>query len=269
MRWIWRVLSLVVAVGGTGASAFGQGTPSGPTIVYFGVTRADDTLVPPSMTDAHGAPIVERAFGSGFSLVVEAKAGPSGRPVGPVTFDPEGCPDLQVQTSLPLGNGSAVVCDTVPPNDGGVPATNPVDLYGSPVQCDALNDLGCRFIDGGGAYEGRSCDKGCVLFSSGEQHCVASDAQVQFCGFIAQAALFPVGDTVVTARVRDVDGNLGPAAQVVVRILPPPTPVPTKSVETEDDGCRVSPGGGTGGTLAVWLLGPALLLCWRRRSQQD
>jgi hypothetical protein len=197
-------------------------TPAvGPEILFFGVTSADDTYQPPTGTDPQGIPIYERPFGFGFSLVVETRHGTSNRPVGQRAFTDGAAPDLQVQATQALGNGSTAVCDGEAPTFGGVPAINPPQLDDPDANINALNDLGCRFIDGTGAPEARTCQLGCVHFETGEYGCQAGDAtEFQFCAPVPMALRFPVGETLVSARVRDVAGNLGAPAQVIVRVLP-------------------------------------------------
>ena len=125
-------------------------------------------------------------------------------------------PDLQIQVTRPLGDGSSLVCDDAPPMLGGVPAINPPSFDDTPSNADRLNDLACRFIDGGGNKIGRKCgdSTACVLGEDGIFGCVTTDATVQFCGFIGQALTFPPGDTLVTVRVRDVAGQPRRAAPV-------------------------------------------------------
>ena len=199
-------------------------TPAmGPEILWFAVTNADDSYLPPSATDPSGIPIYERAFGFGFSLVIEARHGSSNRPVADMTFIEGDTPDLQVQSSRPLGNGSTAVCDGESPNFGGVPAVDPPQLEDPGAIADALNDLGCRFIDGQGKTEGRICQQGCVRFETGEYGCQMGDeVELQFCAPVPMASLaFPVGDTMLTARVRDQAGNLGAPARLIVRVAAP------------------------------------------------
>lgn len=233
-RWavagVCSVACALVLAGTASVSA----AQAGPEITFFGVIRADDTLIEPAEVNEEGLPVFERPFGFGFSLVVEAMRSPGGRPLGTEAFADSDCPDLQVQVTRPLGDGSEAVCDTVPPNDGGVPAIDPPELSDAPQVCGALNDLGCRFIDGTGSPVGRRCSEGCVLFPTGELGCVSAETELQFCGRLARSSGFPVGETLVTARVRDVDGNLGPSSQIVIRVLPPPptltpSPSPTPS----------------------------------------
>lgn len=197
-------------------------TPAiGPDILFFGLSNSDDSEQHPSGTDPNGIPIYERAFGFSFSLVVEARSGSSGRPVGTSTIFEGGTPDLQVQATRALGDGSSAVCDGGEPLFGGVPGIDPPRLEEPEAIADALNDLGCRFIDGTGQPVGRICAFGCLRFESGEFGCRSgNDAHVQFCAPVPMSLSFPVGDTLVTARVRDLEGNLGRPKQLIVRVAP-------------------------------------------------
>jgi len=186
--------------------------------VFFGVLRPDDTLTEPSGETPEGVPIYERPFGFGFSIAVEARRGLSNRSIGNSTYNDFGRPDLQIEVTRPLGNGSAEVCDATPPDDGGVPAINPPSFGDTQLITDRLNDLGCRFLDGTGNPESRLCSEGCVRFESGEFGCVSAEAVAQFCGLVARSIAFPAGDTLITVRVLDSLGNPGPPAQIVVRI---------------------------------------------------
>ncbi len=197
-------------------------TPAvGPGILFFGLTSADDILQPPSGTSPEGVPIYTRQFGFGFRLVVEARRGTAGADPGVDAFAGDGLPDLQVQVTRPLGNGSSAVCDVEPPLFGGVPAIDPPRFDESAAVVDTLNDFGCRFVDGSGEPRARTCSSSCVRFEDAEYACVAGrDVEVQFCGLMDAPLEFPAGETLVTVRVRDVAGNLGAPAQLIVRVLP-------------------------------------------------
>jgi len=197
-------------------------TPAvGPAIVFFGVTSADGTLQEPTPGTI---PIFQRPFGLGFTLVVEARPGVNRRPIDGNTFAPGGVPGLQIQATRPLGNGSTAVCDNAEPVFGGVPGIDPPRLEDPASIADPLNDLGCRFIDGGGVTAARTCGDGCVRFDTGELGCAGDPTGgsgiSQFCGQITGALEFPDGDTLVTARVQDVTGNPGAPAQLIVRVAP-------------------------------------------------
>jgi len=193
-------------------------TPAlGPVVGFFAVASADDTLQAPTATSPTGIPIYQRLYGSGFVLIVEAQPGGSLRDVGASTFAPGGLPDLQIQATRDLGNGSPAVCDNQAPF-GGVPGIDPPDLGDPSAIADALNDFGCRFNDGTGAPSGRPCSFSCVRFATADSHCVDDSSQEQFCVQVDMPLQFPDGDTLVTVRVRDVVGHLGPPAQLIVRI---------------------------------------------------
>ncbi|MBI3783650.1 MAG: hypothetical protein HY270_09625 [Deltaproteobacteria bacterium] len=197
--------------------------PPEPVITFFGVTRADDSLLDASGSTEDGLPIYTRGFGSGFSLVIEGRPGGTNSPVGAETFNwnpanPSALPDLQVVVSRSLGNGSATVCDDTPPNLGGVPAVDPPAFSGSQEIADALNDLGCRFKNGSGIPGGRKADEACTIFPDGRFRFVAQRTSLQFCGLIDDPISFPPGDTVVTVRIRDEGGRLSTPASIVVRV---------------------------------------------------
>jgi hypothetical protein len=201
--------------------------PIGPIIGFFGLVLPNDALIGPSSVDPTGISIYERPFGSGFSLVVEAQRGASNQNVAKSAFDEFGRPDLQIQVDRPLGNGSALVCDDghFQFEIGGVPAINPPSFANDQSVSDRLNDFACRFVNGAGLPTARACSDefACIRFANGRFGCVstASPAPIQFCGQISQNLAFPVGDTLVTARARDVAGNLGPQAQLIIRVASP------------------------------------------------
>jgi hypothetical protein len=188
----------------------------GPLITFFGVTRADDTLVDPIDTTPAGAPIYSRVAGAGFSLVVEGRTGASGIEVGRSSFRPLGVPDLQIVVSRTLGDGSAAVCDRVPPDAGGVPAVDPPSF----ANIDAVSDFSCRFVDGNDQPMARGKTDACILFDDGSFGFKGEGTLAQFCGFIDAVLHFPPGDTLVTARLLDLNGNPGAPAQIIVRIAP-------------------------------------------------
>jgi hypothetical protein len=196
--------------------------PRGPVITFFGITRADDTLVSSTEMTTDGVPIYRRTTGAGFSLVVEGESGASNAPVGRSAFvsGATSLPDLQVEVSRPLGNGSAAVCDRSGATAGGIPAIDPPDFDETPAVVAAVNDLSCRFVNGGDIPVARTRDEACVLFPSGDLHFVSADSTVEFCGFVTGVMEFPAGDTLVTVRLRDQDGNVGPPEQIIIRVGP-------------------------------------------------
>lgn len=196
---------------------------AGANVSFFGVLRADNTLIDQVQFDDEGRPVYVRPQGSGFVLVVEARRGTSNVAAGASTFDhdptdPALRPDLQITASRPLGNGSTTVCDDRLPTFGGVPALDPPELDDSQETADALNDFGCRFVDGAGEHRGRPQSGACILGLDGEYDFAVSLSQIQYCALISVPLSFPPGDTILTARVRDQQGVLGPPRQIVLRV---------------------------------------------------
>jgi len=159
-------------------------------------------------------------------LVIEARPGGTRANLGSSTFDPTGLPDLQIEASNMLGNGSPYVgsppyvCDDTGPTPGGVPAVTVFDF--SAAEAAAINDFSCRFKNGSGAYAGRNArdaDAVCTKFPPGEiYHAVDPTSTIQYCGVVTDAIEFPNGDTVVAARVRDVAGNLSAISTIIIRV---------------------------------------------------
>jgi hypothetical protein len=188
----------------------------------MGVARADGQVTQPFATAGDGTPIFVRQVGFGFFLYIEARPGSGTRPVGQVTFnsdlgDPNVLPNLQITVSNPLGNGSAAVCDDGPdPPIGGVPATNPPMFGGTQAAANAINDLSCRF--NARTTSGDACTRN----SQQDPSFVAVGTRVQFCPSVGVGSeiAFPIGDTRVTARITDVLGQPGPAASIIIRVVP-------------------------------------------------
>ncbi len=198
-------------------------SPIGPVITFFGLTLGDDTLVPPPTAGPGGVPVYQRNSNNQFSLVVEAAPGPSGVAVGRSAYqaDLTSLPDLQVEVSQQLGNGSLAVCDRTGAMAGGVPRIAPLSFAPTTKVIDAVNDLGCRFLNGNGSPVGRAMNEACTKIPPTDDYAfVSPDSTVQFCAFIDSVLFFQPGDTVVTARVVDQDGNPGPPSQIVVHIGP-------------------------------------------------
>ncbi len=187
-----------------------------PVVTFFGIARADGSLLEPDAATTQGIPVFSRSFGAGFLLVIEAKPGSSGAAVGLSTFqgDLAFLPDLQIVASRALGNGSQEVCDARAPSAGGIPGIDPPQFD----DVAAVNDFSCRFRNGADEPRGRALADACVLFASGGFGFVRADSTVQFCAMVDRAWEFPEGDTLLTARVRDASGNLSAVAQIVVRV---------------------------------------------------
>jgi hypothetical protein len=182
---------------------------------------------PTPMMDDHGRAVFLAQGGGRGLLVVEGRPGASSLPVASELMPEsvEARPDLQLLASRPLGNGSDVVCDRGPAPPigmgGGIPAVEPPDFGETQAVTDAINDFACRF-----AVQ-PSREDACTLDNLGNFDFVSPATTLQFCSQVASVAAFPPGDTLLTARLRDVGGNLGPPSQVVIRNLAPlPTPTP-------------------------------------------
>jgi len=96
---------------------------------------------------------------------------------------------------------------------GSVPAVNPPDFGESQTVSAALSDLACNFIvapDSEGA---------CTFDPETLEGAFADDSStIQFCYEVLPTGSFPVGDTILTARLRDVAGGVGNPATIVVHV---------------------------------------------------
>lgn len=197
--------------------------PPEPVITFVGITRADDTIVSAAGTTPQGYPIYERSFGSGFSLVVEARRGGTNVDIETQTYKPNPVsptdfPGVIVFFSNALGDGSLEVCDDTFPTLGGIPAVDPPETSNDPMVIDAINDIGCRFKDGTGQRLGRKAEDACTLGTDGNFGMVDRRSVLQFCGLITEPLEFPQGDTLVTFQVSDVDGDLSAPKKMVIRV---------------------------------------------------
>lgn len=204
-----------------------RGEGAGPEITYLGVARADGFKIEPKSVDKDGTPVFDSAIGSGFMIVVEAKPGASGEDVGRRTFahvanDPSVRPDLEIEADRDLGDGSPAVCDRRRPQIGGVPGVKPPSFAETQRISDALNDFACRFET---FIESESS---CTVDAGGDYAFIKKDTTTQFCMIVARAYGFPVGETVVTVRLRDTAGNPGPAKRMRIRRPAEPAPRTTK-----------------------------------------
>lgn len=208
----------------------------GPFVTTLTLARPDDVLVDPIGVDELGREIYLRPFGSGFTVIVEARPGPDGAEVGRQVFAkapdlPTLRPDIQVIVSSELGDGSPVVCDDEADPPGGIPAAEPFAFHELLPVTNVINEVSCR-IDSGA----RTNDvDACTLSARGEGFGYAfvdDTSKVQFCLPIARAWAFPVGDTVIAARVRDILGNAGDIREIIVRIPEPPGSTVDRSVRS-------------------------------------
>ena len=198
---------------------------TGPVVTFFGAARADGSPVEPVSVDK-GVPTYLSSAGSGFILVVEGKPGTSGLEVGRQVFvhdpaDPSLRPDLEIESNRDLGNGSKEVCDRRRPNIGGIPAVNPTSFAQTQAVSDALNDFSCRF------ETFIESEMACTVTANGDFSFRKPDSTMQFCMMVAKAYQFDKGETLLTVRLRDREGNPGPPAQMRIRREEPkrkPTP---------------------------------------------
>jgi len=191
----------------------------GPHITYFGIASASNRLYEPIASE-NGVAVYQQpaGLGRGFFIVIEARAGGSGISPGITQFtsEPGARPDLQILASRDLGSGeglgSAAVCDTAPPNVGGVPGFNPPDFNPSSAVTDALNDFGCRFAN-------NTFDP-CLFGDDDNPRFANPTTTVQFCsdGTVARALEFPKGDTLLVVQWRDFGGNIGTPARIIIRV---------------------------------------------------
>jgi len=189
----------------------------GPIVSAFGIADPTGTFNPPAGTDGQGRAIFQRPMGADFIIFIEGRPGVSRLPISTNVFGshagtPMGQPDLQIETSSNLGDGSSVVCDNSFPTAGGVPAITPADFSPTQTISDALNDFGCRF------KVFSSTDFACTQDSAANFVFANSSSTAQFCVLVSEALTFPAGDTVLTARIRDTAGNAGPPSEIVVRV---------------------------------------------------
>jgi hypothetical protein len=183
------------------------------------------TPTPTPALDAQGRRIFSVNSGAQFVIVVEAATGLSGALPGKslTPIPPTNRSDLQIQSNRDLGtNPTTMVCDTGPMG-GGIPGINPANYAeDNQMATDAMNDFACRFQVFNVAGP---CTK---VDATQEPAFITKNAPVttvQFCDQVSTLAAFPTGDTVVTVKVRDANGDLGPAKQIVIRVATP-TPKP-------------------------------------------
>lgn len=188
-----------------------------PVVSYLGIVDASRIPVAASGSDDEGRPIFLHP-GSGAALVIEGREGRDGHPVGIEAYRSDGrLPDLQVILSNALGNGSPAVC-ALGMQDG-VPAISPLSFDLTPALIDAVNDLGCRVNDGAGRQLGQiETELACSRRAADAPFAFVDErTDVQFCIPLARAWDFPGGDTIVSARLRDVGGGEGIPAAIVIR----------------------------------------------------
>ena len=205
------------------AAAKRGGKEVGPVVTFAGIARADGSSVTSQGKTGEGVPIYNHPVGSGFMIVVEGKPGINKIENGRSIFrynadDPTQRPDLEIEVTRALGDGSLEVCDARRPKIGGVPGINPPSFADTPKVSAALNDLSCRF------ETFIESNASCTVNKYGDFEFLSKESKVQFCMVVARSWQFPEGDTLVSVRLRDTDGNPGPVSRFVLRYKPNPTP---------------------------------------------
>jgi hypothetical protein len=207
-------------------------------VTYLGVmSRSDGCLccdgscpngTPTAVRDDQQRQVFQLNTGQGL-IVVEGRAG-LGQATPGISLQPgppDNRPDLQIETTQAMGNGSAAVCDIGPTSAGGggvFPIPMPDFTLDSPGPAPgtitgALADFACRF-------EYHPAGSLCTYFrDTASQSYLGLGSIVQFCDVITANAAFLPGESIVTVRLRDVNGSTGPTKQIVVRVSTP-TPIP-------------------------------------------
>ena len=158
---------------------------------------------------------------AGARTVVEVRHGTSGQPVGSLLFPPTPTdrPSLWIESDRALGcNATAAVECRSPGSVGGVPAINPPSFGPDQTITDALTDYACRFEK---FSPGTPCT---YIDATGDAKLVNPNAEAQFCTGASLSIAFQLGDSLLSVQLHDTQGNPGPTAQVVVRVVTP-TPV--------------------------------------------
>ena len=192
----------------------------GPEITYFGIAKADGTLINQTTALADGTAVYSYPSGSGFIVVVEVKPGSSGSTPGYLVYNASGAPDLQIISNTPLGNGNAAVCEPYRGSVGGIPAASPFSLADATVITNTLNDFGCRF------QSGRA-----TLDQSFNYAYANSSSQRQYYLVVSSATKFRDNwTTTLQVKMRDQAGNFGNIKTIQVRIGSPSASVASTSV---------------------------------------
>ncbi len=201
--------------------------PFGPEITYFGIATADNRVLTPTGQTDDGVPIFDFPNDFGFIIVGEGRPGTSRVALAACGLQnslagqcQNGRSAAQLIFGRALGNGSAAVCDTSPPNIGGVPAVASLTFDQSPMVTDAINDIGCR-LDTHPTTEGA-----CTLDELGNYswvHYVLGDptnTTMQYCSapVVGSELSFSSGITRVKLQIQDNAGNVGNQAEIAIRV---------------------------------------------------
>jgi hypothetical protein len=201
---------------------------------------------PTPLLDGQGRTILVRTERR-FIIIVETNDAAVGRtlqvaPATPPAVPPR--PDLQIESGQNLTSGtsstdiSVIDCQqsSLPVSQwGGIPGINAPngppdfgpDVGPTPTITNALLDFACRFSAFSICNNNPVDHCACTEDATGNQgQPVAGSTLVQFCDSVLRQDEFPYGDTLLTVQLRDSSGNLGPTAQVVVRVATPTPPPP-------------------------------------------
>jgi hypothetical protein len=141
-------------------------------------------------------------------------------------------PNLQIESSQNMGDASNPVCS---PNgaynlNGGIPGIDPPDFTATPDIINALQSFAKWFqYYAPGAACTKAPDGTCCAYVK------PSLSQVQFCDQMSLPQAFPPGESLLTVQLTDTGGNVGPTAQIIVRVstrTPTPTKTPTQPTAT-------------------------------------
>ena len=244
---VWAVLDGSWRLWGVGAAAVQAQSSPGVRILDFVVGNSDGCVgcdvalcncggvpTPTPHFDAQGRQTFDVINGR-FLIVVEAQPGTNHAAVCPLASLPNSCeglqpddptvgPDLQIESTVALGNGDPLVDYQagLPLDQWGGVAGVPTPGFGNDQAITAsLQDFASRFT----ASSGTPCTRN----TNGNTALVNDSATVQFCDQVAENAAFPPGDAILTAQVRDGAGIIGPTAQILIRVATL-TPVPFASL---------------------------------------
>jgi hypothetical protein len=140
-------------------------------------------------------------------------------------------PNVQIESSQNMGNGSNPVCSPSGAynDDGGIPGINPPNFAPTPGIINALQSFAVWFL----SY---SPGAACTFAPGGGSYAYVSPiATAQFCDEMSAPQAFPPGDSLLTVQLEDTGGKVGPTAQIIVRVstwTPAPTETPTQTAAT-------------------------------------
>jgi len=222
----------------------------GPQIVYFGLATSDGCVYcanpgcdcsgwpTPTPYIPGPTPQIFSASGGTFRIVIEANPGRSPVPTGNFLQcgASSGVPNIEIESTHNMGDGNNPVCS---PNgafkvSGGIPGIDPPDFTPTSDIINALQSFAiwfkyqspgsaCTFAPGGGSYAYVS------------PYLVGQNAAAQFCDPMNMPQAFPPGDSLLSVQLKDGGGNVGPTAQIIVRVFtwtPTPTITPTQPTAT-------------------------------------